>query len=631
LTGRSTERRFFTGSERAALYLAADGKCTSCGIRLEPGWHADHVQPWSAHGATDVINGQALCPSCNLTKGVKVSQPLRVWQQDALRTFAKDPEDFLLVATPGAGKTTFALTLAEQHLAGDFARIVVVVPTLHLRRQWAVAAAKFGIKLDHVFTNGISVLATDVDGAVTTYASVAASPLIWRKISAVDTLVILDEVHHAGESDHLIWGEALKTAFSEARRRLLLSGTIGRTDGRPVPFVKYESDGRPIRSYNYDYGQAIRDGSVVRPIEFLALNGQARWTNAGSGVASTTSLEEADTPDALSKALQAVLDADNDWIPSVLKQADAELTKKRLDMPDAGGLVVASDQAAAVEYATKLEHITGTRPVVAISDNAKASEEITTFARGEQRWLVAVKMVSEGVDIPRLAVGVYATNTRSLMFVHQLVGRFVRKRGDVDESAATLFIPSIKPLMTIVAAIERTVDAELIKGIEERDAASKESGLPRLFDVIDTAATEAVRLSVISGNIVYEDAELRHAEEIALKAQQAGLSKNWSAAQVALILRIEGRGVPQVAGHIEIMPSIEQQQAPVADQKASRRAVITRKVNRLANTTGREQQSIHAELNRRCGGLKVSQATIEQLNERIRLLNAWLGFVDDES
>jgi 5-methylcytosine-specific restriction endonuclease McrA len=66
-------RRHFSISQRVALFLHAQARCTNkrCGKTLAPTWHADHVRPYSKGGATDVINGTALCPSCNLKKGSK--------------------------------------------------------------------------------------------------------------------------------------------------------------------------------------------------------------------------------------------------------------------------------------------------------------------------------------------------------------------------------------------------------------------------------------------------------------------------------------------------------------------------------------------------------------------------------
>ncbi|MBR7503214.1 ATP-dependent helicase, partial [Mycobacterium tuberculosis] len=91
------------------------------------------------------------------------------------------------------------------------------------------------------------------------------------RTAAGRTLVILDEVHHAG--DALSWGDAVREAFGPAVRRLSLTGTPFRSDTSPIPFVTYAPDAEGIRTsvadYSYGYGRALKD-SVVRPVLFLA-------------------------------------------------------------------------------------------------------------------------------------------------------------------------------------------------------------------------------------------------------------------------------------------------------------------------------------------------------------------------
>ncbi len=112
-----------------------------------------------------------------------------------------------------------------------------------------------------------------------TYAQVAARPLLHRaRTEAARTLVILDEVHHAG--DALSWGDAVRDAFEPAARRLALTGTPFRSDTSPIPFVDYEPDAEGVRrsraDHSYGYADALRDG-VVRPVIFLSYSGQMRW------------------------------------------------------------------------------------------------------------------------------------------------------------------------------------------------------------------------------------------------------------------------------------------------------------------------------------------------------------------
>src|SRR6478672_3657188 len=286
---------------------------------------------------------------------------LRAWQAAALTSyFENDPRDFLAVATPGAGKTTFALTVASELLSRRVVeRVIVVAPTEHLKTQWAEAAAKVGIPLDPNYSaKGRS--SSEFVGVAMTYAGVAANPLAHRiRTERFNTLVILDEVHHAG--DALSWGEAVREAFEPARRRLALTGTPFRSDINPIPFVTYapDTDGTPrsVADYTYGYAHALAD-HVVRPVLFMAYSGEMQWrTRAGDEVAAR--LGEPLTKDVTAQALRTALDPNGAWMPSVLAAADKRLTEVRRHVPDAGGLVIATDQDSARAYAGLLKEITG--------------------------------------------------------------------------------------------------------------------------------------------------------------------------------------------------------------------------------------------------------------------------------
>ena len=210
--------------------------------------------------------------------------PLRDWQRKAMVGYHRSQsEDFLAVATPGAGKTTFALRVAMDLLeAGTVRQVTVVAPTEHLKVQWAEAAARVGIRLDASFRNADVHSSSDFHGAVVTYAQVGADPSVHRRRTMTrSTLVILDEIHHAGDARS--WGEGVRVAFGPATRRLSLTGTPFRSDDNPIPFITYDVDtdgglrSRPDSVYGYTH--ALADG-VVRPVLFLAYSGQARWRNS---------------------------------------------------------------------------------------------------------------------------------------------------------------------------------------------------------------------------------------------------------------------------------------------------------------------------------------------------------------
>ena len=304
---------------------------------------------------------------------------LRAWQSAAMTDyFARSPKDYLAVATPGAGKTTFALSVAAELLGRRIIdRVTVVAPTEHLKLQWAEAAARAGIPVDPTYSAGKGKTSKDYVGIAVTYAGVAVNPLAMRiRTDNFKTLVILDEVHHAG--DALSWGEGVREAFQPATRRLALTGTPFRSDINPIPFVTYApgDDGVPrsLADYNYGYAHALAD-HVVRPVLFMAYSGEMQWrTRAGDEIAAR--LGEPLTNDLNAQALRTALDPAGSWIPAVLAAADKRLSEVRRHVPDAGGLVIATDQDSARAYAALLKQIAGEAPTVVLSDEKAASRKI---------------------------------------------------------------------------------------------------------------------------------------------------------------------------------------------------------------------------------------------------------------
>ena len=559
---------------------------------------------------------------------------LRAWQQEALETyFERDRRDFLVAATPGAGKTTFALTLAHELLQRrEINRIVVVAPTEHLKTQWADAASKLNIRLDPRFRNSHTAPARYYHGVVVTYAQVAARSSVHRVLTeTARTLVILDEVHHGG--DALSWGDAIRDAYGPATRRLSLSGTPFRSDTAPIPFVEYhpdESGGRvSTTDYAYGYGRALADG-VVRPVLFHVYSGQMRWqTSMGDEL--EAQLGQDNTKDITSQAWRTALDPSGEWMQAVLRSADARLTEIRGHVPDAGGLVIATDQTVARAYAKLLHGITGEHPTVVLSDEVDASARIEKFSAGTQRWMVAVRMVSEGVDVPRLAVGVYATSSSTPLFFAQAIGRFVRARRRGE--AASVFLPNVPPLLTLANELERQRDHALDR--RDKDADGLDDSLlesaNREEDAAD-ALTEEFQFQALSSvahfdSIVFEGhafgelaepgteeeqefiglpglLEPEHVHEL-LMQRQARQTKHREAREA----RERVAGTPETS-----LPE------PLHRTLREQRQLLNSLVGLYARQTGEPHGSVHAELRRVCGGPAVSTATVAQLQKRIEVL-----------
>ena len=547
---------------------------------------------------------------------------LRAWQAEALQAYmASQPQDFLAVATPGAGKTTFALRIATELMAkGAVRRVTVVCPTEHLKTQWSESAARVGLTLDPDFTNAQGEEGSFFDGVCVTYAQVAANPgLHKRRTAARPTLVILDEIHHGG--DALSWGDGIREAFQGAARRLSLTGTPFRSDDSPIPFVEYADDGdgvfRSRADYTYGYAEALRDG-VVRPVMFLSYSGQMRWQTKQGDVVEAT-LGEPLTKDMTGQAWRTALNPAGDWIQAVLAAADERLTAVRKSIPDAGGLVIATDQKAARAYAERLEAISGQRPTVVLSDDAGASDRIAEFSAGDGRWMIAVRMVSEGVDVPRLAVGVYATSASTPLFFAQAIGRFVRarKRGET----ATVFLPSVPQLLGLAAEMEVERDHalgkkkredgwddELLERANSEEQASDQLAFPG-FEALESDAS--FDRALFDGGEFGLGAEAGSDEE----ADFLGIPGLLEPEQVTTLLRKR-----------QAAQSAQPKKAePLSDPRRRRevRKELTSLVSAWAQKSGQPHAFVHAELRRICGGPEVARASVEQIESRIGQVRRW--------
>jgi len=557
---------------------------------------------------------------------------LRAWQVEALSRYRElDQRDFLAVATPGAGKTTFALRVATDLLeARTVEQVIVVTPTEHLKVQWADAAAKVGLHLDPGLGGSRRGRSRQFQGQAVTYAGVAAATFAYEaRTASAKTLVIFDEVHHAG--DALSWGEAVGQAFALATRRLSLTGTPFRSDATPIPFVRYaeESDGirRSVPDYTYGYAEALRD-HVVRPVVFLAYGGGMRWrTRAGDELA--VNLGEPLTKDVTAQAWRTALDPAGEWMPAVLRAADRRLEEVRRHVPDAGGLVIATDQRQARAYARALGSISGEQPTLVLSDDPGASRRIEQFGASEARWMVAVRMVSEGVDVPRLAVGVYATATSTPLFFAQAVGRFVRsrRRGEL----ASVFLPTVPILLAHAGALERQRDHVLGRPKHADDLWGEEEAM--LAEANRTRRTadlegeqETLEANAVFDHVLFDaraygmQAEPTSADE----ADYLGLPGLLEADQVATLLADRQRRQLARASRREKRERVSEE-VSLFRALEGRRRELNSLVSQVARLRGVPHSHVHAGLRREAGGPPLATATTEQVEARIRLARQWLA------
>jgi superfamily II DNA or RNA helicase len=498
---------------------------------------------------------------------------------------------FLASATPAAGKTTFGLHIAHRMLrAGYVSRVVVAGPTTHICRQWAADAGRYGIDLEPNRPNSDGPESADFHGVAVTYQTIATGPETHRLAAGRrPTLLIADEPHHMG--DLAAWGLQTRKAFDGARFRLLLSGTPFRSDNSAIPWVAYDEDGLSRADYAYGYPQALRD-RVCRPITFLPYDGEMEWVSAGR-------LRNADFDLVLPAAeaarrLRTALSPEGEWMGEVLRDGDARLTEVRGDgHPDAGGLVIASDQDHARAIAARLGSISGEQPELVMSDEPGASRRIAEFASSDRRWLVSVLMVSEGVDIPRLRVGVYATAARTELFFRQVVGRFIRATPGPHRQMSYLLMPADPRLK----ALAHEIELERRHALDLSPAAEEEEG--EELDEGPEQRKPGEGFAVLSSG----DAELDEAimSETTLQLFPTGDPEP------------RGKKAPGAAGSEATSTDLKPERESAYAARERLRAERSRLVANVSRRTGKSHREVQARINRATRARSVASATIEQL------------------
>lgn len=520
---------------------------------------------------------------------------------------------FLVAAAPGAGKTRPALEQAVRLLyAREADRIALVCPTAPLTRQWAEAAARLGVHLAPDATELTP--PAGFHGVAVTYARVAQSAERWASQCTESTIVIADEAHHLGEE--LSWGKGFSLALGRAKRWMLLSGTPFRSDASAIPGVDYDGDGMAQPDYAYGYADAVRDG-VCRPVTFIPFDGTMSWQSGDETVEATFS--DAVSSDQRARRYRTAISTDLEGaLPKILRDAHRRLLGLReTSHPEAGGLVVAADGEHARAVGASLHQITGVKPVIVMHTDPKAHDKLEKFTHATDPWIVAVNMVSEGVDIPRLRVGVYATAAKTAMIFRQIVGRFVRTMPGRPIESSWLYMPA-EPTLRAHAA---EIDSELIPLLRRKEDVDPDAMEAQL----DEPATKAEDEMGLAPEFKALNADMAPEAQLDLFGGATPIRRDvapaFSPSSPPPGVGAGGPGLPGAApGSVPGAVA----EVPLWQQRQRLRETRHRLVSELGRARRATQREINAWVNKEIGVAKVQDATVEQLQRSIELLETTL-------
>lgn len=365
-----------------------------------------------------------------------MTSSLRVWQhrciETALEHFLSSPH-FFCQATPGAGKTRMAAELARCLLEqGKIDLVLCFAPSCQVVDGFrSTFAAVLGKRLDG--------LLGAVGAAYTYQAMDYRDEAFWRLLDDYRVFAVFDEIHHCAGHDPLLsnaWGQQILQRIQDrAAFTLALSGTPWRSDDRAIALARYSSpEGHLICDYRYGLREAIADG-VCRSPRIVLVDNQKVWLTEELETESNVRLFPSiakllgESPVTFEELLRH-----DEVIDQLLGLGCTKLDELRQIKPDAAGLVVATDIEHAQHIAQALE-ARGEGCRVVTNRTPDAQQAINAFRHSDCRWIIAVGMISEGTDIPRLQVCCYLSRIRTELHYRQVLGRVLRRIGEPDDQA----------------------------------------------------------------------------------------------------------------------------------------------------------------------------------------------------
>lgn len=380
---------------------------------------------------------------------------LRTWQQEcskrALEKYKNKQHHFFCQATPGAGKTVLAATIASRMLKDDMVDLVLCFsPSLTVSDG---IKRTFSEVLNCTFNGGLGSI-----GQSLTYQSIQfLNDEFWQALRNHRVFVVFDEVHHCSGSEMEsanVWGRQVLTKIQGlASYTLAMSGTPWRSDALPIVLGEYsDPDGQLLVDYQYSLKQAIADKVCRSPKLVLVDNEDLSVTSDGKVEAFSSILEMLKQT---KTSYQSVIH-NQEAMEYLLELGCKKLTEIRAQSPGAGGLVVASS----VQHAKSIQKILVQKYDQTVSIVTYRHEEplteIERYRQSDVQWIVSVGMISEGTDIPRLQVCCHMSSVKTELYFRQVLGRILRVNQALDQQA-WLFTFAEQSLIDFAERVEQDI------------------------------------------------------------------------------------------------------------------------------------------------------------------------------
>jgi superfamily II DNA or RNA helicase len=372
----------------------------------------------------------------------------------------KSKQAFMIEACPGAGKSSMAAMIAKEWLNRQIVNhVLIIAPWKPIVASICAKCSEFHLETSRSLFRGTRYHPVPFwDVTVMTNTGTFSSDILetlrqWRNTGdGWKYGVIVDEVHHCSIAKP--WGQFAETVIENAEYWVAMSGTPFRSDGFPISGLQYDSEGTVIPDYQLTYRKGVEAG-YVRDVTVRWFDGEVMLYDKKDSIIGSKKYSELTNAE-INRAKTHIFDSDEKLAKEMIQTIHTDLMELRAsskEYANAAALFVCrpgtndgEETRRLHKISQKIKQITGIDPVTVSHSDKDAEGKIEAFRRGDKPYLVAVNMVAEGCDIPRIISIGMMRFIESPLLIRQIVGRAIRRQADWDNRPATIYAPKISSM-----------------------------------------------------------------------------------------------------------------------------------------------------------------------------------------